>query len=140
MFPIRLSRGRFSCPRPVSRLILTCLASALAITASSQPLLSQTDPEYDDGVLRNTICSFIVTEDVDGRVAVRQSPSTSAPVILRLPRGAGVRALGRQGNWVQVAALAQGTPPRETFRPMYGWVFNRYINGCSEDQFDRWRR
>jgi hypothetical protein len=77
---------------------------------------------------------------VGGMVRVRKEPNANAPIVTTLKRGAGVRAVNRRGNWVRIAALTSGTAPRETFTPLQGWVFNQYINGCAEDQFDRWRK
>jgi hypothetical protein len=47
---------------------------------------------------------------------------------------------GNGGKWIRIAARVYGYVPNERFVPLQGWVFNQYINGCSEDQFDRWRR
>jgi len=49
-------------------------------------------------------------------------------------------AVSRQGNWVKIAARFTGNPPNESFVLLDGWVNNQYINGCSEDQFDMWRK
>jgi Bacterial SH3 domain len=82
-----------------------------------------------------TVCSFINANQVN----VRQSPSLQSKVVTQLNRGDGVRAKQRQGNWVQIIQRTKNFPPDETFTPLPGWVFNQFINGCSEDQFDVWR-
>jgi len=41
---------------------------------------------------------------------------------------------------VKIAARFSGNPPNETLTILDGWVSNQFINGCSEDQFDRWRK
>ncbi len=123
--------------------LTTCVSVCHALPALSMPYsstIAQADPDYQQEVLNNTVCSFIVTQDVDGAVRVRQSPSTNAAAIATLKRGDGVRAVGRKGSWVNLAARTQGTAPNETFVPLQGWVYNQFINGCSEDQFDRWRK
>jgi Bacterial SH3 domain len=83
-----------------------------------------------------TVCSFITANQVN----VRAAPKAMAIVVTRLNRGDGVQARQRQGNWVEIVQRIHGFAPQETFTPLLGWVFNQYINGCSEDQFDRWRR
>lgn len=82
-----------------------------------------------------TICSFITGNGVN----VRSGPGDRYQVITRLNRGDGVRALYRRGNWVRLAATEDAVSGR-LLRSLDGWVSNRYINGCSEDQFDRWRQ
>jgi SH3-like domain-containing protein len=82
-----------------------------------------------------TVCSFINANQVN----VRQSPSRQSKIVTRLNRGDGVTVKQRQGNWVQIVHRRKGFPPHETFTPLPGWVFNQFINGCSEDQFDVWR-
>ncbi len=94
-----------------------------------------TDADYQIEVKNNTICSFINANNVN----IRQKPDLSAPVILQLNRGDGVRAISRTGNWVKIAARDSGKPPTP-YTPLQGYVSNQYINGCSEDQFDRWRK
>jgi hypothetical protein len=96
--------------------------------------VAQSDPDYQIEVENNTICSFINGNAVN----VRQSPTTSSPVVTQLNRGDGVRAVRRTGNWVEIVARDSGQPPTP-YTPLQGYVFNQYINGCSEDQFDRWR-
>lgn len=93
------------------------------------------DPDYEIEVQQNTVCSFITGNNVN----IRSGPSTKSSVIAQLNRGDGVRAQYRKGDWVKLAARVYGTVPNERFKPLNGWVFNQYINGCSEDQFDRWR-
>ncbi len=94
-----------------------------------------TDADYQIEVKNNTICSFINANNVN----IRQKPDLTAPVILQLNRGDGVRAISRTGNWVKIAARDSGKPPTP-YTPLQGYVSNQYINGCSEDQFDRWRK
>lgn len=101
--------------------------------------IAETDPSYIQNLTENSFCSFIVTNKVDSKVNIRQSPGLNSQVILQLRRGDGVRAVSRQGNWVKIVALVDGFLPNEKFTPFFGWVNNRYINGCSEDQFEMWR-
>lgn len=110
----------------VSLLVLTSLHIESAF--------AQSDPDYQIEVESNTICSFINSNNVN----IRRSPDLSSPVMTQLNRGDGVRALGRTGDWVEIAARDSGQPPTP-YTPLQGYVFNQYINGCSEDQFDRWR-
>ena len=94
-----------------------------------------TDADYQIEVQNNTICSFINANTVN----IRQKPSLDATVITQLNRGDSVRATSRSGSWVKIAARDSRKPPRP-YTPLDGYVFNSYINGCSEDQFDRWRK
>lgn len=117
--------------------LMTLLTASLIVSLMSlqgELALAQTDPDYQNEVEGNTICSFINSNNVN----IRQAPNTRSRVITQLDRGNVVRAIGREGNWVQLAARDSGQPP-QPYSPLQGWVFNRYINGCSEDQFDRWR-
>lgn len=84
---------------------------------------------------RGSVCSFITAS-----VNVRSGPGINHRIVGGLRRGDVVRASHRQGNWVRLTGRVFGTPPRERVTSYRGWVNNRYINGCSEDQFDRWRR
>lgn len=93
------------------------------------------DPDYQIEVENNTICSFINSD----RVNVRQQPHLKSPVLVTLNRGDGVRAVRRRGNWVEIAARDSGKAPTP-YSPLQGYVFNQYINGCAEDQFERWRQ
>ncbi|MEL7038396.1 MAG: SH3 domain-containing protein [Cyanobacteria bacterium J06592_8] len=43
----------------------------------------------------------IVTNKVNSKVNIRQSPGLKSQVILQLRRGDGVRAVSRQGDWVR---------------------------------------
>jgi len=106
--------------------------------AMSNPLLAQVsvDPDYEIELQQNTECSFITGSLVN----IRSAPGTTNPIVTQLKRGDGVRAIYREGNWVRLAARVYDLPPNENFEPLDGWIFNQYINGCSEDQFDRWRR
>jgi len=91
--------------------------------------------EAEDGRSPDTICSFINGSQVN----IRSGPGQEYEVVTQLNRGDGVRAVGQEGDWVQLTAQVYGFPPDERMEPLEGWVFNQYINGCSEDQFDRWR-
>lgn len=86
----------------------------------------------------NGICSFITGNAVN----VRRGPGTQFPVVAKLNRGDGVRAIRRSGNWVQLSGKVTSRPgiTPEVVQPLNGWVQNTYINGCSEDQFERWRQ
>jgi len=120
------------------RSLTTCLTTFLIVPFVILPVrlaLAQNDPDYQIEVENNTICSFINSNGVN----IREAPNTRSAVIAQLNRGDGVRAVGQDGDWVQLAALDSGQPP-EPYTPLQGWVLNRYINGCSEDQFDRWRQ
>ncbi len=121
--------------------MLMALSTVLLISLRSEMVFAQLDPDYQIEVQENTQCSFINANNVN----IRQEPNIQSPVIAQLNRGDGVRVLGSQGtgarvgNWVKLAARDSGQPPTP-FSPLQGYVFNQYINGCSEDQFDRWRR
>lgn len=95
-------------------------------------------PDKVEALKKQTVCSFINIKS--GTVNIRKGPGQQYPVVAKLKRGDGVRAVTRQGNWVKIAALTHGNYPNETFTSLDGWVNNQYINGCSEDQFDRWRK
>lgn len=99
-------------------------------TSAQAEIISVIDVQ--NKALQNKICSFINTNNVN----IRKAPSLNAPVIVQLNRGDGVGAISRQGDWVKIASRESGQ--RST--PLEGYVFNKYINGCSEDQFDRWRK
>jgi len=114
---------------------LILLSIAPLISLQAQLASAQNDPDYQIEVENNTICSFINSDDVN----IREAPNTQSAVIAQLNRGDGVRAVGQEGDWVQLAALDSGQPP-EPYTPLQGWVLNQYVNGCSEDQFDRWRQ
>lgn len=118
-------------------------AISIALTSASSVLLASsawaqptTTPGYGKTTLQDkTVCSFITGNNVN----VRSGPSNHYKVITKLNRGDGVRATHRKGNWVAISARVYGYPPNETYKPLKGWVSNAYINGCSEDQFERWR-
>ncbi|MEG3847425.1 SH3 domain-containing protein [Microcoleus sp. herbarium19] len=95
-------------------------------------------PEKVAALKEQTKCSFINIKS--GSVNIRKGPGNQHAVVAKLKRGDGVRAVSRQGNWVKIAARFTGNPPNETFTILDGWVNNQYINGCSEDQFDMWRK
>lgn len=102
--------------------------------------IAQSKPDYVQELVDNSFCSFIVTNQVNSRVNIRQNPDIKSEVVLQLKRGDGVRAVSRRGDWVKIVALVDGFPPDEKFTPFFGWVNNGYINGCSEDKFDMWQR
>ena len=104
----------------------------LANGALATPKLNST---YERDIQKNTVCSFITGNNVN----IRSGAGNRYKIVTKLNRGDGVRATYQKGNWVQIAATSSGIVPNETFKPLKGWVYNAYINGCSEDQFDRWR-
>ena len=117
-------------------------AISIALTSASIVLLASsawtqptTTPGSGKTLQDKTVCSFINGNNVN----VRSGPSNQYKVITKLKRGDGVRATHRKGNWVAISARVYGIPPNETYKPLKGWVSNAYINGCSEDQFERWR-
>ena len=118
-------------------------AISIALTSASSVLLASsawpqptTTPGYGKTTLQDkTVCSFITGNNVN----VRSGPGNHYKVITKLNRGDGVRAIHRKGNWVAISARVYGYPPNETYKSLKGWVSNAYLNGCSEDQFDRWR-
>ncbi|XZN90744.1 MAG: SH3 domain-containing protein [Microcoleus sp.] len=95
-------------------------------------------PDKVEALKEQTKCSFINVKT--GTVNIRKGPGNNYPVVVKLKRGDGVRAVSRKGEWVKIAARTYGTAPNETFAIVDGWVNNQYINGCSEDQFDMWRK
>jgi hypothetical protein len=114
-------------PRAIA--ITFILLFAGKVGAQSQP------NSYSRDIQNNTVCSFITSNHVN----IRSGAGTHYKIITKLNRGDGVRATYKKGNWVQIVATVSGFVPNETFKPLKGWVYNAYINGCSEDQFDRWR-
>lgn len=120
------------------------IASAIAIfsfSLVSYPVFGKDQalsPEKIEALKEKTKCSFINVNS--GNVNIRKGPGNQHAVVAKLKRGDGVRAVSRQGNWVKIAARFTGNPPNETFTILDGWVNNQYINGCSEDQFDMWRK
>lgn len=114
---------------------LMALLVVLLMSLYAELALAENDPDYQIEIDKNTICSFINGNDVN----IRKEPNTQSPVITQLDRGDVVRAVRRKGNWVQLAARDFDKPPQR-YTPLQGWVFNQYINGCSEDQFERWRK
>ncbi|MEG4863759.1 MULTISPECIES: SH3 domain-containing protein [unclassified Microcoleus] len=91
-----------------------------------------------EALKKQTQCSFITGEG--GAVNIRRGPGDKYPIVAKLKKGDGVRAVTRQGDWVKIVARFSGNPPNETLTILNGWVNNKFINGCSEDQFDRWRK
>lgn len=122
---------------------VTCATTIAVITLASAiapAIANNADANFQEETANNTICSFLVTKEVGSTVNIRKGPGTNSPIVATLKRGDVVRAVRRSGNWVKLAARAYGRPPKETFKPLNGWVNNQFINGCSEDQFDRWRK
>ncbi len=109
--------------------------SSVLLLASSAGATPQQNSNYRRDIQKNTVCSFIT----GNKVNIRSGAGNNYKVITKLNRGDGVRATYQKGNWVQITATSSGIAPNETFKPLKGWVYNAYINGCSEDQFDRWR-
>ena len=109
-------------------LISNVSASTATPNSSNQLILAQ----------NNGICSFINANNVN----VRSRAGSQYQAIAKLNRGDTVRAVRRAGNWVQISGKITSRPGStpEVVQPLNGWVSNTYINGCSEDQFDRWRR
>ncbi len=115
---------------------MTGLSLAADAIANPQTPNSRNQPQII--AQNNGICSFINANGVN----IRSAPNTQSQVVTKLNRGDIVRAVRRSGNWVQISGRVTsppGTSP-EVVRPLRGWVQNTFINGCSEDQFDRWRR
>ncbi|MEG3842508.1 SH3 domain-containing protein [Microcoleus sp. herbarium14] len=120
---------------------IAAAVASLSFSVISFPVFGKQQtlaPEKVEALKKQTQCSFITGEG--GPVNIRKGPGNQYPVVAKLKRGDGVRAVNRQGNWVKIAATTSGNPPNETFTILDGWVNNQFINGCSEDQFDRWRK
>lgn len=85
----------------------------------------------------NSICSFINENNVN----IRSGPKAQNRVVAKLNRGDVVRAVRKSGSWVQISGRVTSKPgvTPEVVKPLNGWVSNKFINGCSEDQFERWR-
>ncbi len=115
--------------------ISIALTSASSVFLASSAWAQPTTPGYGRTLQDKTVCSFITGNNVN----VRSGPGNHYKVITKLNRGDGVRATYRKGNWVAISARVYGYTPNETYKPLKGWVSNAYINGCSEDQFERWR-
>ncbi|WP_009633900.1 SH3 domain-containing protein [Synechocystis sp. PCC 7509] len=116
--------------------ITTAIAiSSILLLAGGAKAQPPSNSNYGKDIQKNTICSFITGNNVN----IRSGAGNKYKIITKLNRGDGVRATYKKGNWVQIAATTSGFVPNETFKPLKGWVYNAYINGCSEDQFDRWR-
>lgn len=109
-------------------------ASSWLLAGSAWAQKSQ-NPSFAVKVQNKSRCSFITGNNVN----IRSGPGNQYQVITQLNRGDGVKATQRKGNWVMIVARVYGYPPNESFERLNGWVFNAYINGCSEDKFDRWR-
>jgi|GEM_PF-711622 SH3-like domain-containing protein len=123
---------------------LTFLAGGTQVLSAQRRLqevgnVANINPDDITEIRNNTVCSFINANQVN----IRKGPGTQYATVTQLNRGDGVRALRRKGNWVQIAARVYGFGNNERIVPFEGfegWVSNQYINGCSEDQFDRWRK
>ncbi|WP_232731609.1 SH3 domain-containing protein [Kamptonema formosum] len=120
---------------------MTSLACGTPVlSAQARPMgvgpIANTNPDHITEIQNNTVCSFINVNKVN----IRKGPGSQYATVTQLNRGDGVRAVSRQGNWVQIAARVYGFGNDERIEPFEGWVSNQYINGCSEDQFDRWRK
>lgn len=110
------------------QLLFPVIARAAMPSLPSQSQLAQ----------KESICSFINANNVN----IRTNPGNQYQVITRLNRGDVVRAVRRSDNWVEISGKVTSSPGRtpEIVKPLNGWVNNAFINGCSEDQFDRWRK
>lgn len=117
-------------------------ASIAGLSLTSQAMTQAGTPDFHRQsviVAQNGgICSFITENGVN----IRSAPNTNSQIVTRLNRGDIVRAVRRSGEWVQISGKVTSPPGKfpEVVRPLRGWVKNTYINGCSEDQFDRWRQ
>lgn len=128
-----------------SRKSLT-FAALLSVCAISFPFISSTKASAELPTVPlelalaadQSVCSFITENNVN----IRSSPNTQSRVVTKLKRGDIVRAVRRSGNWVQLTGRVTSPPAKmpEVVKPLNGWVSNQYINGCSEDQFERWRQ
>ncbi len=63
-------------------------------------------PAKAEALKKQTQCSFITGEG--GAVNLRKGPGNQYPVVAKLKRGDGVRAVSRQGKWVKIAADFRG--------------------------------
>lgn len=120
---------------------IAAVVASLSFSLYSFPVFGKEQtlaPEKVTALKEQTKCSFINVKS--GTVNIRKGPGNQHAVVAKLKRGDGVRAVSRQGNWVKIAARFTGNPPNESFTILDGWVNNQYINGCSEDQFDMWRK
>ncbi len=119
----------------LSKITTSILIASILLLANIDEAQPQPNSNYSRDIRNNTVCSFITANNV----SIRNGAGKHYKIITKLNRGEGVRATYKQGNWVKIAAIVSGTIPNKTFKPLQGWVYNAYINGCSEDQFDRWR-
>lgn len=116
--------------------LLAILLTTMLVEFSGLSVRAEGDSDYGIEIQNNTVCSYITNPNVN----VRSEPNLDASVIEQLNAGDMVRAVNRDGSWVQIAARVYGDDPeRPEFVPLQGWVYNEYINGCSEPEFDRWR-
>ncbi len=119
----------------LSKLLATTTVITATLFLANRAGAQSMPTNYGGNIQKNTVCSFITANNVN----VRSGAGNKYKIITKLNRGDGVRATYKKGNWVQIAATSSGIVPNETFKPLKGWVYNAYINGCSEDQFERWR-
>lgn len=122
------------------------IVALLSVCAAGLPLLSTTrasqalptSPNQLALAADKSVCSFITGNNVN----IRSGPGTQYRLVAKLNRGDGVRAVRRSGNWVLLSGRVTSPPGKtpEVVKPLNGWVYNTYINGCSEDQFERWRQ
>ncbi|MGL5063493.1 MAG: SH3 domain-containing protein [Microcoleus sp.] len=120
---------------------IAAAVASLSFSLYSFPVFGKQEtlaPDKVEALKKQTVCSFINIKS--GTVNIRKGPGQQYAVVAKLKRGDGVRAVSRQGSWVKIAARSYGNPPNETFTALDGWVSNQYINGCAEDEFDRWRK
>jgi hypothetical protein len=122
----------------LAALLSVCATSLLLFSKPIASLAMPTSPNQMTLAAQESICSFITANNVN----IRTGPGTQYGVVTRLNRGDIVRAVRRAGNWVLLSERVTSPPAQtpEVVTPLKGWVYNAYINGCSEDQFDRWRR
>ena len=119
--------------------LLSVCTTSLSFTSSTKASAELPTLPFKLALTANqSVCSFITENNVN----IRSSPNTQSRVVTKLKRGDIVRAVRRSGNWVQLTGRVTSPPGKmpEVVKPLNGWVSNQYINGCSEDQFERWRQ
>jgi uncharacterized protein YraI len=113
----------------MTKKLFNCL---LVGVGASLFVASTATPNY---AAKKSVCSFITGNGVN----VRSGPGNNFKVVKSLKRGDVVGASHRQGNWVKLTALNFGTTEVKK-ENLNGWVSNKFINGCSEDKFEMWRK
>jgi hypothetical protein len=118
----------FMNPTLSARRLGTLAAAAIALGLAASPASAL-----------NAVCEVLPTSD--GFAALRTAPSTSAPMIRRMPTGHGVKMrsvqMGRlvtSGGWVQVTHWPDG----KFYEPgdagfglgRTGWVVHRLVGEC----------